>query len=187
MTDAGLTDPGLFTITYADLTRILRVSRHSITLWKKGVGLPVRTDELAAHHMRLADVVWLLRRPGGRLRGLQGEELEALVALDAQRRQDASATGPQRVEGDPAALRAVLTGEELVRATEIMGAARAAVVRTRWTDAASVPAETVESILLSPPVLRYVLTAQRDELPVGGLAAFVSAHIALNTAAKEAA
>lgn len=176
-------EPGLHTLTYADLMRVLRVSRPSLTAWMRGVDVPVLTDEDRRHRLCLADVVCFLRRPGGRLRGLEGAELRDLVALDASRRAE---SGPARVSGDVGALRAVLTADEEARAIEVIGAARSAVVRTRWTDAASVPADSIESILLSPPVLRYVLTGDRAELPVGSLDDFVTAHVTLNMA-KEAA
>ena len=152
------------TIRSVDLTQLLDLSLQSLWRWLKA---PYPAHYLSQTTPRgktyaLPEIVARLRL--SRKKGLRGDDLQALVNFDTAKRAERGDDGLW-LSDHPAnraqAFFASLNGDEVDRARACMAAVRKSAI-----DAGLNGVEHLrQSILIYPPVVRFILTDEADELP----------------------
>jgi len=176
-------NPSNATLRSVDLCALLGVSDQSLYRW---LANPYPANHFSRPAPRgrtyaLPEIVVRLRQR--RKSGLSGDELSRVVEFDTQSRatraDDALWLG-DGAQDRSAAFFAALDNEETERARECMKA-----VRHAATDTGLCGVNRLAQItLIQPGVVRFILTGQGDEMPVGdaGWSAFVKAIWAVNPA-----
>jgi len=161
----------MYTTSATDLIDLFGWSYQSTYRWfsRHPDGYPPHTNRDRGRYFRLEDVVGRLR--DARKRGLYGEELEAVVKHDAKVRRTASHEDlyiGEDVERRADKVIAALTPNELDRLKACKKAFTSAAI-----SAGSIGLTRLRhALILHPAILRYVLTKNNAELPVGDLGWF---------------
>lgn len=173
-------NPNSATLRSTDLCALLGVSDQSVFRWLSGP-YPSHIFTSRARHYALPEIVGRLRER--RARGLTGADLAALVAYDTQTR--AARDTDSLWLGDGAQDRAAsffaaLIGEEVERARDCMKAVRHAATDTGLSGVNRL----AQIALIQPGLVRFILTGEADERPVGdgGWQSFAKALWAVNPA-----
>jgi hypothetical protein len=168
------------TLRARDLQNLLNVSARSIWRWLSPNYPPSVCFGRSPRLYALIDIVPRLRAT--RAAGLEGGDLAALVTFDAAVRGRRSADDLW-LGGDDAGARATaflecLSDEERTRAREVGRTIRSAITAAGLTDADRLAL----TAMIQPGIVRYVLSGDRAELPVGqrGEESFARALWAMN-------
>jgi len=173
-------NPNSATLRSTDICALLGVCDQSLYRWLSGP-YPAHNFANRARHYALPEIVARLRER--RARGLHGDDIAALVNFDTQTRaaraDDALWLG-DGAQDRSAAFFAALTGEETERARDCMKAVRHAATDTGLSGVNRL----AQIALIQPGIVRFILSGQADELPVGdgGWQSFVKAVWAVNPA-----
>lgn len=176
-------NPSTATLRSLDLCALLGVSDQSLYRWLSGP-YPVNHFSRSAPRGRTyapPEIVVRLRER--RARGLTGADLAAVVAHDSAVRAQNGDDGlwlDHDALDRSAAFYVSLRGEEVERARDCMKA-----VRHAATDTGLCGVNRLAQVaLIQPGIVRFILTGEADELPVGnaGWCAFVKAIWAVNPA-----
>lgn len=175
-------NPDSATLRSTDLCAILHSTDQSLYRW---LARPYPVHHVATQAPKgrtyaLPEIVARLR--DRRHLGLHGDDLAAVVTFDTETRaardSDFLWLGDDALDR-AAAFFAALSGEEVERARDVMKAVRNAAIGCGLTGVNRLG----QIALIHPAVVRFVLTGEADELPIGaGWQSFAKAIWAVNPA-----
>lgn len=150
-----------YCITSRAVGEALGVSKNSVTNWTKGLPRQRAEGVTAWQYMRLADLVPSIR--ARRLRGLHGDDLARVVALDTSKADAAQPLGDD-ADARAVALHNVLTDEERQRFARVTDQAAKAAGQALWGKGHLYNlGRCLGLLILRSEVLAYVLTGERRE------------------------